>query len=84
MKLKKLLNVIVMSQPLKIISVNGNVTKKTRVVSMSDKYDIPLIESLKDFKVHSIRHVHNDLELLEYQDYIEITLIGENDKWLKH
>ena len=79
MKLKKLLNVMVMSQPLKIISVNGNITRKTLVVRLSDKYDRPLLESLEEFKVHSLRHVHDDLEQPENQDYIEITLMGGHD-----
>jgi hypothetical protein len=79
MKLKKLLNVMVMSQPIKFVSTNGRVTKRTPVVSLDDKFSRPLIESLEEFKVHSIRHVHNDFEKPDYQDYIEITLIGGND-----
>lgn len=76
MKLKKLLNVMVMSQPIKFVTTNGRVTTRSQVVSLADKFDIALIESLEEFKVHSIRHVHNDFENPENQDYIEITLIG--------
>ena len=79
MKLKKLLNVTVMSQPLKFISTNGRVTRRTSIVRLSNKFDKPLIESLEGYKVHSIRHVHDDLEQPENQDYIEITLIGGHD-----
>ena len=79
MKLKKLLNVMVMSQPIKFVTTNGRVTTRSHVVSLADKFDRALIESLEEFKVHSIRHVHNDFEKPDYQDYIEITLIGGND-----
>jgi len=79
MKLKKLLNVMVMSQPIKFVTTNGRVTTRSQVVSLADKFDRAFIESLEDFKVHSIRHVHNDFEKPDYQDYIEITLIGGND-----
>ena len=79
MKLKKLLNVMVMSQPIKFVTTNGRVTTRSQVVSLADKFDSALIESLEEFKVHSIRHVHNDFEKPDYQDYIEITLIGGND-----
>lgn len=78
MKLKKLLNVMVMSQPIKFVTTNGRVTTRSQVVSLADKFDRALIESLEEFKVHSIRHVHNDFEKPDYQDYIEITLIGGN------
>lgn len=79
MKLKKLLNVMVMSQPIKFVTTDGRVTTRSQVVSLADKVDRALIESLEEFKVHSIRHVHNDFEKPDYQDYIEITLIGGND-----
>jgi hypothetical protein len=78
MKLKKLLNVMVMSQPLKFVLTNGRVTQRTPVVRLDDKFNGPLIESLEEYKVHSLRHVHNDFEKPDYQDYIEITLIGGN------
>lgn len=76
MKLKKLLKVTIMKQPLKFISTNGIVTKRTPIVRLANKFDRPLIESLEDYKVHSVRHVHDDLEQPENQDYLEITLIG--------
>lgn len=80
MKLKKLLNVMTMSQPIKIIAVNGNVTKQSLVFNMSDTFYKALVDSLKNYKVHSIRHVHDDLiRVPENQDYIEIMIIGGND-----
>lgn len=81
MKLKKLLDVMTMSQPIKIVSVNGNVTEKSLVFTMSDPFYKALMSTLKNYKVHSIRHVHDDLiRVPEQQDYIEITIIGGTDK----
>lgn len=79
MKLKKLLNVMTMSQPVRFVTTNGTTIQRTPVVSMDDKFDRPFIESLEDYKVHSIRHVHDDFQKPENQDYIEITIIGGNE-----
>ncbi len=80
MKLKKLLDVMTMSQPVKIIAVDGIVTQRSQVLRMSDKFDRPLLETLENYKVHSLRCVHDDLATPENQDYIEIMIIGGNDK----
>lgn len=80
MKLKKLLNVMTMSQPIKIVLTTGAVTKCSPVVRLSSDFDRPLLESLEEFKVHSLRHVHDDVEQPENQDYLEIVLIGGTDK----
>lgn len=76
MKLKKLLDVMTMSQPVKIIAVDGIVTQRSQVLRMSDKFDRPLLETLENYKVHSIRCVHDELATPENQDYIEIMIIG--------
>lgn len=69
-----------MSQPVKIIAVDGIVTQRSQVLRMSDKFDRPLLETLENYKVHSLRCVHDDLATPENQDYIEIMIIGGNDK----
>lgn len=79
MKFKKLLKVIRPTQAIKIVSTNGVVTKRTPVVRLSSDFDRPLLESLEHYKVHSLRHVHNDFENPENQDYIEIMIIEGND-----
>lgn len=79
MKLKKLLNVMNMSQPIKIVSTTGAVTKRTPVVRLSSDFDRPLLESLENYEIHSLRYVHNDFENPENQDYLEIMIIGGND-----
>lgn len=79
MKLKKLLKFIRPTQAIKIVSTTGVVTKRTPVVRLSSDFDRPLLESLESYKVHSLRHVHNDFENPENQDYIEILIIGGND-----
>ena len=77
MKLKKLLKVLAYRQPIRVVAVSGNVTRHDNV-QYWDEYYKPLYESLAEFKVKNVRHVH-DLEQPENQDYIEITLIGGND-----
>lgn len=79
MKLKKLLDVMFISQSIRIIAVDGIVTQRSQLLRLSDKFDRPLLESLEKYKVHSLRCVHDELATPENQDYIEITLIGGND-----
>lgn len=76
MKLKKLLKVLAYRQPIRVVAVNGNVTRHDNV-QYWDEYYKPLYESLAEFKVKNVRHVHDDLiRVPEHQDYIEITIIG--------
>lgn len=75
MKLKKLLKVLAYRQPIRVVAVNGNVTRYDDV-QYCDEYYKPLYESLAEFKVKNVRQVHDDLQLPDFQNYIEITLIG--------
>lgn len=81
MKFKKLLKVIKPNQPIKLISSNttGCFIKKSEVFRLDNAYFNPLIQSLGEFKVLSLRHVNDELQIPDYQDYIEITLRGGND-----
>lgn len=79
MKLKKLLKVIRPTQAIKIVSTTGICTNRTSSFRLDDKYYEPLVQSLKEFKVQSIRCLCDPVQLPDYQDYIEITLIGGND-----
>ena len=78
MKLKKLLKVLAYRQPIRVVAVNGNVTRHDNV-QYWDEYYKPLYESLAEFKVKNVRQVHDDLQLPDFQDYIEITIIGGHD-----
>lgn len=78
MKLKKLLKVLAYRQPIRVVAVNGNVTRHDNV-QYWDKYYKPLYESLAEFKVKNVRQVHDDLQLPDFQDYIEITIMGVHD-----
>ena len=79
MKLKKLLKVLPYRQPIRVVAVNGNVTRQDNVQYWDEQYK-PLYESLAEFKVMDVRHVHDDLQLPDFKDFIEITIIGETDK----
>lgn len=79
MKLKKLIKVMRPAQAIRFTTNNGNVTKRSEVTELDSCYFLPLFESLKEYKVDSIRCVHDDLLIPDYRDYIEIKLIGEND-----
>ena len=78
MKLKKLLKVLAYRQPIRVVAVSGNVTRHDNV-QYWDEYYKPLYESLAEFKVKNVRQVHDDLQLPDFQDYIEITIIGGHD-----
>ena len=78
MKLKKLLKVLAYRQPIRVVAVNGNVTRHDNV-QYWDEYYKPLYESLAEFKVKNVRQVHDDLQLPDFQDYIEITIMGGHD-----
>lgn len=79
MKLKKLLKVLAYRQPIRIVAINGNVTRHDNVQYWDEQYK-PLFESLAEFQVVNVRNVHDDLLLPDFQDFIEITLKGGNDK----
>lgn len=76
MKLKKLLKVIRPQQPIKLVSTSGRVTNRSSVLRLDDKYFKPLVQALKEYEVHSIRSLCDPTQLPDYQEYIEITLIG--------
>ena len=78
MKLKKLLKVLAYRQPIRVVAVSGNVTRHDNV-QYWDEYYKPLYDSLSEFKVKNVRQVHDDLQLPDFQDYIEITIIGGHD-----
>ena len=78
MKLKKLLKVLAYRQPIRVVAVSGNVTRHDNV-QYWDEYYKPLYESLAEFKVKNVRQVHDDLQLPDFQDYIEITIMGGHD-----
>lgn len=78
MKLKKLLKVLAYRQPIRVVAVNGNVTRHDNV-QYWDEYYKPLYESLAEFKVKNVRQVHDDLQLPDFQYYIEITIMGGHD-----
>lgn len=79
MKLKKLIKVMRPAQAIRFTTNNGSVTRRSEVTRLDSCYFLPLFESLCEYKVDSIRCVHDDLQLPDYQDFIEITLIGGND-----
>lgn len=78
MKLKKLLKVLAYRQPIRVVAVNGNVTRHDNI-QYWDEYYKPLYKSLAEFKVKNVRQVHDDLQIPDFQDYIEITIMGGND-----
>ena len=80
MKFKKLLKVIDSHQAIRLVSTKGNVTKRSEVIRIDSCHFQPLFESLGDYKVDIIGTVHDELQLPDYQDYIEITLIGGNEQ----
>ena len=79
MKLKKLLKVIDSHQAIRLVSIKGNVTKRSEVTRIDSSYFQPLLESLGDYKVDLIRSVHDGLQLPENQDILIIRLIGGHD-----
>jgi len=78
MKLKKLLKVLAYRQPIRIVIDNGTVITKDKVQHW-DKYYRPLKCNIEEYKVTNVRHVRDELELPDWQDYIEITLQGGHD-----
>jgi hypothetical protein len=82
MKLKKLLKVLAYRQPIRIEIVNGSVITKDKIQYWDDYYR-PLNPKIGNYKVKDVRHIHDDLEIPDFQDYINITIIkGGNDKCL--
>lgn len=79
MKLKKLLKVIDSHQYVRLVSTKGNVTKRSEVTRIDSSYFQPLLETLGDYKVDSIRSVHDGLQLPENKDFLIIRLIGGYD-----
>lgn len=79
MKLKKLIKVIRPTQAIKLVSTNGTITNSSSVFRTNDKYFEPTVQALKECKVQSIRSICDPTQLPDYQEYIEITLIGGND-----
>lgn len=79
MKLKKLLKTISPMQPIKLVSNNGSITNKSQVLRLDDRYYEPLVQSLLEFKVLSIRSLCDPTQLPDYQEYIEIKIQGGKD-----
>lgn len=73
MKLKKLLKVLAFHQPIRVVLVSGVYLTPDRV-QYWDEYYKPLHNSIAECQVINVRHVHDDLQLPDYQDYIEIKI----------
>ena len=82
MKLKKLLKVLAPNQAVRFVTVKGSLTHYDRVYHWCELHK-PLFDSLSDFQVINVRCVHDELQLPDWQDYIEIKIQPieeENDK----
>lgn len=76
MKLKKLLKVLPHNQVISFVATKGGVTQHSEIIHKGTGRSIQPIE---EYNVLSIRSVHDELQLPDYQDYIEIRLQGGND-----
>lgn len=65
------------SSPIRIVLVSGAYLTPDRV-QYWDNYYKPLNTSIAECHVLNVRHVH-DLQLPDYQDFIEIKIQGGND-----
>lgn len=79
MKLKKLLKVINPQQVIRFSATIDGITRHCETFRLDNEYYKPFVDSLGDCRVLSIRNVYDDLQRPDYQDYIEITLIGGNE-----
>jgi hypothetical protein len=77
MKLKKLLKVLAYKQRIRIVLINGSEIIKDQVQFWDDYYR-PLKPNIAEYHVISVRHVHDECRLPDYQDYIEIKIQGGN------
>lgn len=75
MKLKKLLKVLAYRQPIRIVIEDGVTITKDNVQCWDD-YFRPLRHNIAEYKVTSVRNVHDELlcKLPDWQDYIEIKI----------
>lgn len=73
MKLKKLLKVLAFRQPIRIVIVNGTEIVKDKV-QYWDNYYRPLNRNIAEYHVTGVRNVHDEFELPDWQDYIEIKI----------
>jgi hypothetical protein len=78
MKLKKLLKTIKPHQPIRFSATIDGVTRHCEIFRLDMNYYKPFVESLGNCKVISIRSVHDDLEIPDFQDFIEIKIKGGN------
>lgn len=78
MKLKKLLKTIPPYQPIRFSATIGGVTRHCETFRTDNDYYKPFVDSLGDCKVLSIRSVYDELQLPDYQEYIEIKIQGGN------
>lgn len=79
MKLKKLLKVIKPQQAIRFSATIGGVTRHCETFRLDNDYYKPFVESLGDCKVLSIRSVYDELDLPDFQDFIEIKIQGGNE-----
>ena len=71
MKLKKLLNTMSPHQAVSFVATKCGVTRHSEVIRLDSGYSI---QSIGDCKVISIRSVHDEFQLPDWQDYIEIKI----------
>lgn len=74
MKLKKLLKAIKPQQAIRFSGTIDGVTRHCEVFRLDMNYYKPFVDSLGECKVLSIRSVHDDLQLPDFQDFIEIKI----------
>ena len=74
MKLKKLINTLQPKQAIRLVATINGVTQHSEIIQFGNGHSI---QSAGDCKVLSIRSIHDDLQLPDYQDYIEIKIKKE-------
>lgn len=74
MKLKNLLKVIKPKQAIRLTGRINGVTRHCETFRLDNDCYKSFVDSLRDCKVLSIRSVHDDLKLPDYQDFIEIKI----------
>ena len=78
MKLKKLIKVINPQQAIRFSATIDGITRHCETFRLDNEYYKPFVDSLGDCSVLSIRSVYDELELPDFQDFIEIEIKGGN------